>query len=422
MQKKFRKIEGRELFIFDTIVENVFLSEYMPKAPSEYVKIYLLGLMYANSGYDMDNKAIAKHLGIEIEDVLKAWTYWEKLKAVKKEYHDESNRLEYDIEFLSLKEQLYSVNKEEEIQGPSKCLVNADIKKLLRNIEKRLNRPLSAKEPIDIISLIDDYSASPELIDFCYSYCVKIGRTDVKYVGGVLRKWSEKKIKTAEEAKAFLEEQDVRYNAYKRIMKALGFSRNATEAEQEKIDYWMDILDFSLERIVEACKKTSGISNPNINYVNSIIESWAKADGKKLGEQKKAKEPKLIGAKEVQRYYDYLNKIAKEEAKAREDEIYSKIPKAKSNDEKMREYGIELSRLMVMKSSDSRRKAKEISDRMNEIMAEQAILLADKGYPIDYMKIRYKCEKCKDTGVNDAGNRCTCYGERLREASLWQKP
>jgi len=180
-------------------------------------------------------------------------------------------------------------------------------------------------------------------------------------------------------------------------------------------------LDFGLDRIVEACKKTSGISNPNINYVSSIIENWAKADGKTIAEPNEPKAKKPISAKDVQRYYDYLKKLAEDEAKAKEEEIYRRIPAIKKIDEQIRESGVKLSQMMVMRAADSKKQAQDIKERMNELMMERAFLLTENDYPIEYMQIDYKCKKCKDSGIDDSGNRCSCYEERLKEASLWQK-
>lgn len=65
-------------------------------------------------------------------------------------------------------------------------------------------------------------------------------------------------------------------------MKALGFHRNPTEKEQDLIDSWFDQLGFDIGKILEACAKTSGISNPNINYVNSILLAWSGRDTKNV--------------------------------------------------------------------------------------------------------------------------------------------
>lgn len=71
-------------YLKDTGIENIFINEYMTQAPGDYVKIYILALMYAKMGADISNEAIAKSVGVEEEDVLKAWNYWESQGAVIK--------------------------------------------------------------------------------------------------------------------------------------------------------------------------------------------------------------------------------------------------------------------------------------------------------------------------------------------------
>lgn len=79
----FKREIVKDLYLRDTNVENIFINEYLTQTPGDYVKVYLFALMYADYDTRMSNETIAKHLGLEDEDVLKAWTYWEKMGVVK---------------------------------------------------------------------------------------------------------------------------------------------------------------------------------------------------------------------------------------------------------------------------------------------------------------------------------------------------
>ena len=103
----FRKEKTSDYFLLDTSVENIFINEYMASAPGDFVKVYMFAYMYAGLGIDLSSEDIAKHLAMDIEDVLKAWTYWDRMGVVRKLRNDPENKLVYDIEFVSLKEQLY---------------------------------------------------------------------------------------------------------------------------------------------------------------------------------------------------------------------------------------------------------------------------------------------------------------------------
>ena len=47
---RFKKINTRNPLLFSTSVENMFISELLPAAPGDYVKVYLFGLMNAGFG------------------------------------------------------------------------------------------------------------------------------------------------------------------------------------------------------------------------------------------------------------------------------------------------------------------------------------------------------------------------------------
>ena len=62
-----------------TQVDNLFLSDYMPSANGDDVKVYLTGLMLASSGFDGDYvKKISSTLKITEERVTEGFAYWEK--------------------------------------------------------------------------------------------------------------------------------------------------------------------------------------------------------------------------------------------------------------------------------------------------------------------------------------------------------
>ena len=56
-------------YLSNTQIENIFLGEYMPDAPCEYVKVYLLALMYAQSTGESETETLAADLGIKAAEV-----------------------------------------------------------------------------------------------------------------------------------------------------------------------------------------------------------------------------------------------------------------------------------------------------------------------------------------------------------------
>lgn len=411
----------KDYYLRDTHVENIFINEYMAGAPGDYVKVYLFALMYAGHNIVMDSDIIAKQLSMAIEDVLKAWSYWEELGVVKKHFENPHDVLRYEIEFLNLKERNYGKKpSQKELSTPDKMhelLEDKEIKSMYKEIERIKGKMFDGKEPSVILSWIADYNATPEVILYAYLYCMKTKKhSNYKYVGAIVKEWTGKGMKTIDQVEAFLAETDNRHYLYKRILKSLGFMRNATEAEKAIMDSWFDDLGFSVEKIIEACGKTTGISNPNLNYVNSVLKGW---DNESKGITTNKKGSNEVGKpNQIARVFQYYEEIRiknEEEAENRRVEVYSKIPKIKELEEDARELGLKISKIMLAGSYDAKPQIKELKKKIDKVNSEKAYLLTENNFKIDYMDIQYSCPICNDTGLQDTGERCVCFTSRLAD-------
>jgi len=424
LAKNFFKKQVKEAFLFDTKVENLFISEYMITAPGDFVKVYLFALMYTDLEQDITNETISKQLDLQIEEVLKAWTYWEGLGIVKKNYKNPDDRFSYQIELLNIKELVYGKNsKRKRTNSPitedvKVLLEDKTIKDMYATIEKVTGRMLGGKEPVEIMTWISEYGATPEMVVYAYSYCVKTRKKDnSKYIGAVVKEWTMKGLSDITKIETYLEEIDNRHYLYKRILKSLGFMRNATEEEQRLIDSWFDEMKFNIDKILEACRKTSGIPNPNMNYVNKILRNWHEGNSKS-GEGEKSKG---AGAPSIFKYYDTIREEAEKQALDRKTTVYREYPRIKEIDEELRNCGMQISRIMVSGSGNSKDQIKALKNKADKLGEEKAYLLTANNMKTDYLDVAYRCSVCKDTGTNDIGERCSCFKKRFNEVEEWQK-
>ncbi len=416
----FRREIIKDFYLRDTGVENIFINEYMAQAPGDYVKVYLFALMYADFDMLMTNETIAKHLNMEDEDVLKAWTYWEKMGVVKKHYEKPGDKFRYQVEFLNLKERVYgkkqkTAKSDEKVPDRLKQMMDNDtIKDMYAEIERITGRLFEGREPAEILSWIENYNATPEIVVYAYAYCVKKrNRSNHKYVGAVVKEWTGQGLKTVEQIEDYLEETDNRHYLYKRVLRALGFLRNATEEEKRIMDTWFDQMGFGIDKVLEACKKTTGISNPNINYINSVLKAWHSGSdktGSGAHEDGKTATGSIAG---VLKHYEELRAKNEASAEARRSEVYRQIPRVKEIEEESREIGLQISKVMLSGGSDVKNRIKSMKKRVDYLNEEKAFLMTENNYKIDYMDIVYECPLCKDTGTQDTGDRCICFAEKL---------
>ncbi len=408
-------------YLKDTELENIFINEYMTQAPGDYVKIYILALMYAKMGSDISNETIAKSIGIEEEDVLKAWNYWEDQGTVIKHPKEGAGRFDYDVEFVSLK--TASKAGDEMLVSETKVspLEDEELKGLYRLIEQITGRTLSGTELKAIEEWLAELDTDPEIIIYAYNYCKSKDKDNYRYVGAVVKNWAEEGLKTAEQVEKHLAQNDERNYLYRRVFKSMGFDRNWTEKEQMLMDTWFDDMGFSIDRVLDACGKCSGISNPNLNYVNKVLQNWHEQAAELEGTPAEGA-GKRISMSIVLKYYEYLKTKEEKQAATKRTEIYKKIPRIKQIEEELKNCSMSISKTMVgLGSSDRDKEIKRLRAKAEDLTAEKAFLLTDNNYRYDYMDVKYKCDLCKDTGITETGQRCECFSQRMKEAVEWQK-
>jgi DnaD/phage-associated family protein len=203
------------------------------------------------------------------------------------------------------------------------------------------------------------------------------------------------------------------------VLKAMGFARNATEAEKRIMDNWFDNLQFSIDVVLEACDKTSGISNPNFKYVDTVLLN--RHSEKTIGQGSNGKSSKkAISLATIHKYYDIIRKEAENNASKRRDEIYLKLPKIKELDEEIRLCGMEMSRILISGSSNKKQQAAGYQHKVDEFLKQKRDILKENGYDADYLETKYRCRACMDSGISDTNERCDCFPEIQKEAEVWQ--
>jgi DnaD/phage-associated family protein len=401
---KFKKENSKNYYLGDTAVSNVFIAEYLPASSGDHVRVYLYAYMYSGIGRILSNESIAKTLGLNVEEVMAAWTHFEKCGAVRKLYPNPSDKLHYDIVFVDLKGGLFggdTVDKKGGDAGRS-ALDRDDIRTLFRDIETITGKPVASTDFQKIGNLLDEYDVETDLIAFAYDYCVRRGkRVTASYVGGIVREWAEQGLRTAENAADSLEQSDLRFSQYRKIMKALGLSQaTVTDEERRVFDQWLDAFGLSLEDILNTAKKAAGKQN-KFDYVKKIISSdRAKLTGAALGGK--------TGLTGRRKFYEDRRRKSEDAAASRRAEVYEQIPEIKALEDDIKRLNIE--RLSAAFSGADNRKsaaAKADSD-LAACFERKRTLLEKAGFPEDYMEIVYFCSICKDTGELDDGTGCAC--------------
>ena len=265
-----------------TLVSNVFLDEYMPAANGEYVKIYLYLLRCLSSDQaELSLTLIADRFDHTEGDILRALKYWEKMKLVKLEYSDADSLS--GIRLLNSGEAAGKAAVPEPASPKADAPASASQKippfsmeeqqQLLFICEQYLGKTLSSTEVARICYFHDVLGFSADLIEYLVEYCVCKGSRSIHYIGTVALAWAEAGITTVSQARE-------RTTTYTRgcfaIMKAFGIGdRNPVEPELKYIETWLHTYDFTLELVLEACRRTmERLHRPSFEYADRILKKW----------------------------------------------------------------------------------------------------------------------------------------------------
>lgn len=273
----------------ETSIENIFINDFMPQADGTAVKVYLLAYQYSQAAVtkkNIDNRTLAKHLNIPLEDVLRSWDFWEKKGIIRKV----ENGDDYDIEFLSLRQLVAKglYRNKTSVKEKTKSSINMieasknpEIRKMFYEIDQVMRRQLVPNERNVVLSWLYEQNINSEIIVRAFKYCVEDrGVKHINYVASVVRGWHDKGILTLEQLEEHFERSNSHYSNYKAIYRTLGYANKMPSAgDKEVMDKWLDQYELEMSFIIKVLTETSKkTSNINMNYMDKAMESLVAND------------------------------------------------------------------------------------------------------------------------------------------------
>lgn len=117
-------------------------------------------------------------------------------------------------------------------------------------------------------------------------------------------------------------------------------------------------------------------------------------------------------ASKIMQIYENDRTYEELQLKKRKEEIEKKIPEIMKIEREIGLLGIKLATDMLNCSSNSETLISKQKEKITDLMMKKTELLVSHGYPMDYLEMHYKCDKCKDTGYIGS-KRCSCFKNKL---------
>lgn len=248
--------------LFDsTPVENMFITEYMLRAPGEFVKVYLYALMLCyHPSARMSLASMAKDLDMQEEEVERAFKYWARDGLVRRVADHPPAYTLHNLKQLTLTraenpgEQLYNRNFTEEIR------------RVLGGRELRSDDYQTIFDWVDVLELPEEVVLMLLQIEMENSG----GRVSMRIADRRAQEWAQSGVRTVEDVEKIIVIGREREAQLRRLLARLGQRRAPSDDEKAMYRKWIDEWGFAPEAVQEACRETTK-GTPTMAYLDGIL-------------------------------------------------------------------------------------------------------------------------------------------------------
>ncbi len=260
-------------------LENLFIMQYMPGAPGDYVKVYILGLKasLSPSSNMLSNQIMAKTLNLSEKAVKDAWNYWEQQGIIKIYALDYGNEDDISVEFLSIREINKTMDKSEKVTDKYSndriihAMEKPKVSEMFEYIKRMTGRLLSPTDMFIFLDWLDDYNFSPELVLLLIEECYSKDKKNFNYISKVAKTWYNNGINTLDKAKNYLEKQDY-VIMFDKISKLYG-SEISEEMMSSLLD-WINDFKFAPDLAMLVVEDCYSRGKKDLRYLNSVASKW----------------------------------------------------------------------------------------------------------------------------------------------------
>ncbi len=308
------RLEQKEksLLFSETMIPDIFFSEYLSDLPGDYLKIYLYMTFLSKYHKDIKLNDLSKKLNIPLKTINDGIKYLEENNLILKKT---TGYIIIDIQESTLRN-LYTPNltmSKEKIEQTSK---NKSRAKAIDHINNMYFQGIMGPSWYNDIDLwFKKYEFDEQVMIALFDYCYNRGAMSKKYVQAVAEGWASNKIKTWNDLDQYFEKRENLSKYNKIIAKKLGKYGNLTEYEEAYIENWVLNFGYDMSIIEIALKRTTLKQNPTFEYINNVITDWHDRNLKTANEvqafleqrKKQAKSEKELKTKVNKTNYDQRN-------------------------------------------------------------------------------------------------------------------
>lgn len=225
-----------------TVIDNLFLSNYLPDADGDAVKVYLYGLYMCQNSAEIDVNAFAAALELGVEEVKNYFKFWDEYGLLTIVATDPFSVAYNPVGSLSAKYRRYKPEKYEKF---AKSLQNLFADKMI-----------SVSEYSAYFDLLENTPLHEDALLRIAKYCIDIKGGDIsyRYVLAVAKDFIARGITTAELAEKELSGYVSNTKEISDIFTQLSVKKRPDVDDLKVYKKWTDKYGFDQELIIFICK------------------------------------------------------------------------------------------------------------------------------------------------------------------------
>ena len=243
-------------------VEHIFLTEYMPAARGEYVKVYLMCLYHSRIPGDTSKvEDIARELGMEVSKVETAIRYWERrglmvvIGGETRQYQLRSavqralsgEPISADNAFVQFSERVY------DLFGDSRKVRPAEISTAYDWVEE------------------EGLSADAVLALLRHMWTIRGAQFSFQAAGQLAVRLRDSGVRDAEDVESYLSYEESVHKGAQAVLRRLGRRRMPSDDELSLYRKWVGDWGYTQDGILQACQETTGAGEPTFKYLDGIL-------------------------------------------------------------------------------------------------------------------------------------------------------
>lgn len=223
-------------------LDSIFISDYMPFAPENHIKVYLYGLMLASGGGENSEDEIAKRLGIDTKSVVESFKYWETQGIL-----NIISQSPLTVEYLPITKNSYSLRKFSKSKYKD---FNDQLHAMFPN------RNILPAEYNEYYSVMEELHIEPTALLAVIAYCIRQkGETiNYPYILAVARNLAYQGCLTYDRVSEQLSEFDLYDKDLSMVYKGLGIKKSVTIDDKRLLIKWTKTFGFGLEVVIQVAK------------------------------------------------------------------------------------------------------------------------------------------------------------------------